>query len=127
MENKRPDVPRYRIIKEGNGNRYRFFCESSGGAVCTTLPVKAEAPDDELMLAWESEGKHHFNKCGKCGKWVCNAMTNADTLQCVNCSPWENPPRFCTFCGKEIVKPSLFCDECGKKLMYGGDADDSAV
>ncbi len=128
MENKRPNVARYKIINEETGNRYRFFCEASGGAVCTTRPIRAETPEQELLLAWETEGRKHFNRCGKCGKWICNVMTNADTLACVDCSPWENPPRFCPACGKEIRAAALYCNACGVRLMYGGgDADASAV
>ncbi len=128
MENKRPTIARYKIIKEENGNRYRFFCESSGGAVCTTDPINGENPEKELLFAWESEGRKHFNRCGKCGKWVCNAMTNADTLECVDCSPWENPPRFCPSCGKKIGTVGLYCDGCGVRLMYGrGNANASAI
>lgn len=127
MENKKRRVTSYKIIKEATGTRFRFFCEASGGAVCTTNPICAETPDKALMLAWETEGREHFNRCAKCGRWVCNAMTNADTLECVDCSPWENPPKFCPSCGKRIEGSSLYCSECGVKLMYGGDVHASAV
>lgn len=128
MEDKRPDIARYQVIKEETGNRYRFFCQGSGGAVCTTRPIRAETPEQELMLAWKSEGREHFNRCSRCGSWVCNAMTNADTLECVDCSPWENPPRFCPLCGKEIKVASLYCNGCGSRLMYrGGDINASTV
>ncbi len=127
MENKKPDVASYKIIKEVSGNRFRFFCEASGGAVCTTNPIRAETHEDALRVAWESVGRAYFNKCAKCGKWVCNVMTNADTLECVDCSPWEEPPKYCPSCGKKISLTSLYCSECGVKLMYGGDFHASAV
>ncbi len=120
MENKRRNIADYKIIKEANGERFRFFCEASGGAICTTGPIRADTPEEALTVAWNTEGKKHFNRCGKCGRWICNAMTNADTLECVDCSPWENPPRFCPSCGKEIKTTSLYCSVCGIRLMYGG-------
>ena len=127
MENKKMDIARYSIIKEETGNRYRFYCEASGGALCTTHPIRAETPEQELSLAWETEGKKYFNRCRKCGKWVCNAMTNADTLECVDCSPWKNPPKFCSSCGKEVEPMSLYCTECGIRLKIGGGECASAV
>ena len=47
----------YRIITDAGGNRYRFFCDLSGAAMCTTEPVYAQTQEEELMLAWESEGR----------------------------------------------------------------------
>ncbi len=120
MENKMQDTASYKIIKEANGERFRFFCAGSGGAICTTPPIRAESSEEALQIAWVTEGRKHFNRCAKCGRWVCNAMTNADTLECVDCSPWEDPPKFCSSCGKKVEMTSLYCSACGIRLMYGG-------
>ena len=48
-------------------------------------------------------------------------MFNADVLACVDCSPWEDPPKFCAWCGEKVKKGEEFCSRCGKKLQYGGD------
>ncbi len=126
MEKKKPDIARYKIIREAIGNRYRFFCEASGAAVYTSGPIRADTPDEELKLAWEG-GRQHFNRCQKCGKWVCNAMTNADTLSCVDCSPWENPPRYCPACGIKLEGIDPYCRACGTRLMYGGEKNAEAI
>ncbi len=110
---------KYRIIIDPGGNRYRFFCDCSGMVVCTTKPVCAETQEAELKLAWESEGRQHFNHCSRCGKHVSDAMYNVDTGQCVDCSVWEASPKYCAHCGKKISTPDTFCRQCGVRLRYG--------
>ena len=112
----------FKIIHTKDGNKYRFFCEACGGAVCTTKPIRADTPEKELQIAWESEGKKHFNLCHCCGKWICDAMYNADTLSCVDCTPWEDPPDYCPNCGCKVPEGNTFCNECGIRLMYGGES-----
>ena len=109
----------YKIIADSGGNRYRFFCEASQAAVCITGPVQGSTPEEELLLAWETEGKQHFNRCHKCGKWICDAMYNADTLECVDCAPWQERPNYCTHCGKKLSGIDRFCEDCGTHLRYG--------
>lgn len=107
------------------GNRYRFFCELSGMEVCITEPVKADTSEEEARLAWKQDGREHFNRCHKCGRWVSNAMYNVDTLHCVKCSPIENPPAFCPYCGKPVTEEKdEFCRSCGRKLFYERGMDD---
>ncbi len=108
----------YRIITDAGGNRYRFFCDLSGAAMCTTEPVLADTQEEELMLAWESEGRQQFNLCHSCGKWVCEAMYNADVGHCVECTPWEERPNYCSVCGERIPADDVFCRKCGAKLQY---------
>lgn len=114
---------RYKIISDTGGNRYQFFCDLSGALVCTTKPIRADTPEQELLLAWESEGKREFNPCRKCGKWVSDVMYNADVLECVECAPWEDPPNFCPQCGKKLSAPERYCPKCGAKLLYEGGED----
>ncbi len=80
----------------------------------------AETQEQEVEIAWE-DARKYFNRCHKCGKWVSNAMYNADVAECVECAPWENFPRYCAYCGKEITSAGIFCPRCGKRLQYGGD------
>ncbi len=108
----------YRVISDAGGNRYRFFCDLSGALGCTTSPVRAGSPREELLLAWQ-EGRRHFNHCPRCGRWVCDAMYNADVLECVDCAPWEERPRFCCKCGTPISGPDTYCRQCGARLQYG--------
>ena len=118
MVNRENKIAKYKIIVDTGGNRYRFYCEASGAAVCTTKPVKAETPEKELLLAWE-EGKENFSLCPRCGRLVCDAMYNADVCECVDCAPWENKPKFCKKCGAEIHKGNVFCTGCGARARYG--------
>ncbi len=118
-----PMTAPYRIIADAGGNRYRFFCSLSGAAMLTTNPVCAESPSEELRLAWESEGRQHFNRCARCGRWVSGVMYNADVLQCVECAPWETRPNYCPQCGKRVPFSDNFCHNCGTKLQYRKEGD----
>lgn len=115
---------RYKVISDTKGNRYRFFCEQSGMAMVTTRPVHADAPEEELLLAWESEGRQYFNRCGKCGMWVSDAMFNPEAAECVICTPWEEPPSYCSHCGTGTLPCDDFCRECGAKLRQERSSDD---
>ncbi len=118
----------YIIVEETtSGKVFRFFCEASGAAVCTTKPVRADTKSEALKLAWNSEGKESLHLCHACGRWVCNAMYNADVFNCVDCSPWEDPPNFCPKCGIQVPQGDTFCRKCGVRLMYGGEDNDKAV
>ena len=73
----------YKVIADGEGNCYRFYCGQSNLAIRTTRPIRADTPDEELRIAWETEARPYFNKCRKCGKWVSDLMFNVDTSECV--------------------------------------------
>jgi len=109
---------RYKIIPTADGNRYRFFCALSGAALCTTEPVCGDTQEEELQIAWEKEGRNYFNVCHKCGKWVSDAMYNADVFECVSCAPWEERPQYCPHCGVKIPPADSFCQACGIRLQY---------
>ncbi len=114
----------YKITTDSGGSRFRFYCDLSGALVCTTGVYRAETPERELALAWEKEGKHQFSLCHKCGRWVIDAMFNADALECVACAPWENTPKYCKSCGEKVLPSDVVCPRCGKQLIYGGSFDD---
>ena len=110
---------KYRVIADSGGSRYRFFCDVSGMALCTTKPIRENTQEEELKTAWETEGRQHFNRCGKCGKWVSDPMYNADMLRCVDCAPWQEKPNYCSHCGKPISHSTRYCSACGTRLRYG--------
>ncbi len=110
---------KYKVIADSGGSRYRFYCDASGMVVCTTKPIRADTQEEELRIAWDTQGKRHFNHCTKCGKWISDAMYNADTGECVDCSVWEAKPNYCAHCGKKIAARDTFCRECGTRLRYG--------
>lgn len=111
-------------IKSGDGYRFIFYCDLSGARVCTTQKIyKGNTPEEALKYAWQTEGKKNFNKCHKCGKWVIDAVYNADVFECVDCAPFECEPRFCKTCGKKIIKQEKECPFCGNKLIYEGEGN----
>ena len=124
MEDRRTAT--YRKLFEPGGVRYQFFCDVSGALVCTTDVL----PDDEPVRAWKDEAKKHFSRCQRCGRWVSDPMYNAETMQCVQCSPWEEQPAFCPQCGKKVAqtavpKKFLLCTRhsFSKARVRGVDAD----
>lgn len=118
--NKEKTIATYKIVSDAGGNIYKFYCDLSGALVCTTKPYKADTPEEELQLAWENEGKQHFNSCHNCGKQVSNAMFNVEVLECVECAPIEAEVKFCKNCGAKIEDPNKLCPACGKPLVYYG-------
>ncbi len=112
---------KYRAKSVNGKYVFTFLCASSGAAVCTAKPVQAVNEQEALAIAWDEEGRGHFNKCRKCGAWVSDMMYNADTLKCVDCSPWEEKPHFCAMCGREVEEDEIFCKRCGTRLQYGGE------
>ena len=110
----------YKTITDAGGSRYRFYCDLSGALLCTTGRYPPGMPE----LAWEREGKKQFSFCHKCGRWVMEAMFNADALECVACAPWENTPEYCKFCGAKVSASDAVCPRCGKHLIYGGSFDE---
>ena len=45
-------------------------------------------------------------------------MYNADVMHCVDCTPWENKPKFCPHCGIKVGISDNYCRKCGIKLEY---------
>lgn len=122
MHAERTKMATYRIISDSGGGRtVRFFCDASGMLLCAVEDIRAVSEEEALRIAWETEGKKHFNLCHKCGRWVSAVMYNADTLRCVDCSPWENAPKFCKACGAKVSSGDVYCSKCGAELRYGGE------
>lgn len=114
----------YKIVPDIEGVRLKFYCDLSGMLLCTSSVYKIsddKDADSALNEAWISEGRENFNLCHKCGSWVSDLMYNADVLECVNCSPWEEIPEYCPKCGSKVSNQAVFCEKCGNRLMYGGD------
>ena len=112
---------KHKIVTDGGGYRFIFYCDVSDAHVCTTGQIyQGDSEEEALLAAWQAEGREHFNRCHKCGKWVIDAMFNADALECVKCAPWENTPEYCKFCGSKVSASDAVCPRCGKLLIYGG-------
>lgn len=112
------NTAKYRILEHEEGNQYQFICEASNMVMCTTMPIHGKTPEEELEIAWKEEGRQYFEQCRRCGKWVSDVMYNADTAECVICSPWEEFPSFCPDCGTRVPQTDVYCHKCGRKLLY---------
>lgn len=110
----------YKAVTDGGGYRFIFYCQVSGAHACTTEKAYAGAPEEAVLAAWREEGCQHFNRCGQCGKWVIDAVFNAEVLACVDCTPYEAEPNFCRHCGVKVETPATRCQHCGKPLIYEG-------
>lgn len=119
MENVKRATSKYKVIKDSSGYRYQFNCDLSNLTVYTSKVYFASSESDGLQRAWEEEGHKNFNQCHRCGRFVCDAMYNADVLECVACAPWEDPPMFCPHCGTKLQEGDTYCRDCGAKLQYG--------
>ncbi len=126
-----------KLIAKAEELRYRFYCDLSGLSVYTSKPIRADT-EEMLFQVWQAEGSKQFNQCHKCGRWVCDAMFNADVLQCVACAPWEKDDlgdqrihnmeelgfgpstmkriKKCAACGKASPANNEYCVECGSQL-----------
>lgn len=112
---------KYKTVADGGGYRFLFYCDVSDAHVCTTKEIyRGGSVEEALLAAWQAEGQGHFNRCRKCGRWVIDAVYNAEVLECVECAPYEGDPNFCKSCGQRIEAPSKICPACGKKLIYEG-------
>ena len=105
-------IARCKTVQTGSETLFQFFCDLSGALVCTVK--HADTPED----AWEETARQHFSQCRKCGRWVSDPMYNAETLQCVQCSPWEETPAFCPQCGERVMDDDMFCHHCNARLKY---------
>ena len=115
---------KYQVIQDAGGWRFRFYCDASGALGCATEVYRGERPEDALATAWESEGRRQFNRCGRCGRWVINAMYNVDSLQCVDCAPWTTrsaPPaaRTCGERGERRMHEAVLQEDDRARLGFG--------
>ena len=119
MQTRVGKIARYKMNVGSDGNRYQFFCDVTGALVCTCEPVLLATHEQELRFVWESEAKKHFNLCQRCGRWVSDMAYNVETLECVECSPWEEEPLYCPHCGEKVQEDEVFCTRCKNRLRYG--------
>lgn len=114
---------KYKAVPDGGGYRFIFYCDVSDAHVCTTRQIyRGNSAEEALLSAWQAEGRRYFNRCHKCGKWVIDAVYNAEVLECVVCAPYEAEPKYCKNCGIKIEEPVNVCPSCGGKLIYEGSA-----
>jgi hypothetical protein len=100
--------------------------------------LRGKARDDAFAAA-VAEGKKHFKKCSRCGKWVCpETCWNAERGLCEECAPdlqeevaaaqaaaakdqvWEKARLVDQTDGLDLAqKKAAFCPHCGAKAGPG--------
>jgi len=102
-------------LSDENGGRYVFFCGVSGAVAYSTGYISADDEDTALAIA-KREAREYFNRCARCGAWVCDAAYNIDEGECVLCAPFTAEPRYCSECGRPVQQGQGRCPNCGKYL-----------
>lgn len=110
----------YHKTPEKTGNRYHFRCAVTGAQFSTVQTYQAATPRQEPLLAWQTEGRNHFNQCQRCGRWVFDVAYNPEVLECIACAPFECEARYCKFCGARVPAERRTCPTCGRPLYYEG-------
>lgn len=111
----------YVRMPTAEGTRYKFLCSVTGAGVCTRRPYEGATEEEALLIAWEKEGRSHFNRCQKCKKWVFDVAYNPEVLECIECAPFEAEAQFCKFCGVRVPEEARCCPACGRPLYYEGE------
>jgi len=117
---------RYKTHRTANGFGFTFYCDLCEKPFSTDIIVTysyTEAFQQAQVMA-----KLHFNKCHKCGKWVCDEHYNKNVMMCIECQPKGEAveiarkikaisPLICRRCGYEIEEENCFCTKCGNKTQ----------
>lgn len=74
----------YIIRPSPNGNRYAFYCQVTGKEVFLTNPIQSKNSPDALRIA-KMEARPYFNRCYRCGRWICDEAYNIDEMVCTQC------------------------------------------
>lgn len=62
----------YKLIADAGGNRYQFFCDQSGALACTTEPIRADTPEEALMIACAWDGaQRNWLRSGRQQSAIC--------------------------------------------------------
>lgn len=88
-------------LEAAGGRRRRMTATSAPPRACSICGWSC--PD--LSPA---EARLRFNRCSRCGAWVCDAHFNENRGLCVRCAP-----RICRHCGRPVLPGSQFCTVCG--------------
>ncbi len=110
-------TPKCRIDHLAEGYRFTFTCERCEHSY-TTPALLAESLRQTLALA-ERDARFHFNRCQRCGRWVCDAHYNENWMMCTDCAP-----RICGQCGTALGNADQFCTVCGASQYEKADGKD---
>lgn len=73
------------MVEEDGFYRFTFFC-SLCDAGHTTGRICASSAGAARVIA-EQDARPYFNRCHRCGKWVCDAHYNESVFMCTSCAP----------------------------------------
>jgi len=76
--------PKYDIAVIGGRVRVTFYCSVEHENITIDLCQLKE--EQALQEAW-SKARMYFNRCHKCGGWVCDEHYNEDVMKCIICQP----------------------------------------
>jgi hypothetical protein len=82
---KKPFTAKRVMVKTEAGYCFQFYCALCGRGH-TTGWISAANEREALVLA-EEESRYYFNRCRKCGKWICDSHYNMDERTCTACAP----------------------------------------
>jgi hypothetical protein len=75
---------RYKTHRTKDGFRFAFYCD-----LCETLYETEEIITDsfeDALQKGQDVARLYFNKCHKCGKWICDEHYNENVMECIECS-----------------------------------------
>ncbi|MGB4661351.1 MAG: hypothetical protein WBI07_19415 [Mobilitalea sp.] len=74
----------YKIKKHLNGYSFIFYCDLCNKKY-ETIIINQNSLQDTIDLA-QKTAKQYFNKCHKCGKWICDEHYDENLMLCTLCS-----------------------------------------
>lgn len=101
-----PFTPKRRTEQSEDGYRFTFSCELCSHSY--TTPVFPTRSLREALPLGERDARRHFNRCGRCHRWVCDEHYNENRMMCTECAP-----RICVQCGASLLRDAQFCTLCG--------------
>ena len=81
-----PFTARFSLKRTRNGSIYTFFCGLTGKPVYESAPIP-EGDKGHAESVAKTQARPQFNRCAKCGKWVCDEAYDIDSMQCLSCAP----------------------------------------
>lgn len=114
---------KYKTHHMANGFSFTFYCD-----LCEKSFDTDEFLTDSFVQAFyeaQAISKPYFNKCHKCGKWICDEHYNENVMMCVECQPkgeaLKNEKKenkyimspICKRCGSRVETENCFCTKCG--------------
>jgi len=77
----------YKTHRTIDGFSFTFYCD-----LCQSSYQTEEIKTDSFVTAFQKGqevARLYFNRCCKCGKWVCDEHYNEDVMECIECSTPE--------------------------------------